>query len=105
MYIQTPWVRGPSGQEALSKGGVHLPAGQEGGTLRQSLRVAYSPERGQLPFLPLVSQLKAEGLLSKERAGFQKPRKCQHSHPPLQGLKNSLHKMSSDLEDGQRHKV
>lgn len=31
MYIQTPGVRGP-GQEALSKEGVHLPPGREGGS-------------------------------------------------------------------------
>ena len=46
-----PGVRGPT-QEALGKGGVHLPAGWEG-ALRQSLRVAYPGERGQLPLLPL----------------------------------------------------
>lgn len=44
VYIQTPGARGP-GQEALSKGGVHLPTGQEG-ALRQSLRVAYPRGEG-----------------------------------------------------------
>lgn len=60
MYIQTPWVRGPPpGQEALSKGGVHLPTGQgEGGSEAISKGCIFPRDRGQLPFLPLLSQPK-----------------------------------------------
>lgn len=44
VYIQTPGARGP-GQEALSKGGVHLPTGQEEGSEAVS-KGGISPGRG-----------------------------------------------------------
>lgn len=102
MYIQTPSVRGP-GQEALSKKGDPFPPGWEWGSKAIS-KGCVSLEGGNSCHSCLYFfQPKLEGVLNK-RTGSQKPR-CQHPILDLKRPEKSLHKISSDRGDGQRHKV
>lgn len=68
-------VRGP-GQEALSKGGIHLPlAGR--GALGQSLRVAYPQGEGTAATPASVIPTQTRNSAEQEDRS-QKPRRCWH---------------------------
>lgn len=78
--IYRPLVgRGP-GQEALSKGGVQLPPGREGGSGAIS-KGFVSPGRRDTAASPASVPTETGGVLSKKRTGSQKPRRCQHPCP------------------------
>lgn len=96
----------PPGQEALSKGGVHPPRWPGRGALRQSLRVAYPQGEGTAAIPASVFPTQTGGGAEQGEDRVPEAKKVSAPpHPRPQGLKNSLHKISSDLGHGQRHKV